>query len=161
MEYAIDAPDFAERRVTVRTAGPFSAPKVLVDGTIAEKNGDAWLVPGAEGASIPVTLMGRGLDPLPAVQVAGKTLSLAPPLRWFEYLWAALPLALVALGGALGGVFAVLAAYINLYLLRARHGSAARYGLTGAVTVGAICLYYLLGIALVLMLGLVPKGEPH
>jgi hypothetical protein len=143
MEYPVEAPEFGDRHVTVQTSTLVSGPKLLVDGMPATKQGGAYMVPVANGQTIPVKLKG-GFDPIPAVEVAGRVIRLAPPLQWYEYVWACLPLALIAMGGALGGAIGGATAWINMSLFRSQANPAARYGLSAVATIGAFVVWFVL-----------------
>jgi len=66
-------------------------------------------------------------------------------LAWYEYGWAMLPVVLLVLGGAVGGLCAAVAIACNLYVMRSRLRPAWRYSLAGLATVAAAGAY--LGVA--------------
>jgi hypothetical protein len=148
MEYTVDAPEFGDRRVTVQTSSLFSGPKLLVDETPATKQGQQYLVPVANGQTIPVKLK-TGFDPVPVVEIAGRQIRLVEPLKWYEYVWACLPLLLIGLGGAIGGAIGGATAWANMALFRAQTNPAARYGLSALATVGAFVLWFVLAVAII------------
>jgi hypothetical protein len=146
MEYSVDAPEFAGRKVTVETGGPFGGPRLLVDGVPVEKQNGAYSVPvGADGGTVAVRLKGAGLDVVPVAEVNGRTVRLAPPLAWYEYAWACLPILLLLVGGAIGGALGGAAAYTNLALFRSQRSPSARYGLSALVTLAATVGCFLIG----------------
>ena len=60
-----------------------------------------------------------------------------PNLRWHEYLWAGLPLLLVLVGGAIGGLVGATAANYNVKLFLSNTSKATKYVLTGLISLMA------------------------
>jgi hypothetical protein len=147
MEYTVDAPEFGDRRVTVQTSSLFSGPKLLVDGAPATKQGQQYLVPLANGQTVPVKLK-AGFDPIPAVEVAGRLIRLAEPLKWYEYVWACLPLVLIGLGGAIGGAIGGATAWANMTIFRTQENPVLRYVFSALATVGAFVGWFVLATAI-------------
>lgn len=58
-------------------------------------------------------------------------------LRWHEYLWAGLPLLLVLVGGAIGGLVGATAANYNVKLFRSDTPKVTKYVLTGLISLMA------------------------
>lgn len=147
MEYSVEAPELPGRRVTVETAsGLFGAPRLLVDGVPVEKgNGGVYSVSRNDGDPVTFRFKGAGLDVIPLVEIDGKrTVRLVAPLQWYEYAWAGLPLALLLIGGAIGGLLGAGAAYTNIAIFRSRTAAGARYGLSAFVTLAAVAVYAIL-----------------
>ena len=62
-------------------------------------------------------------------------------LRWYEYLWAGLPLVLMVAGGAIGGLCAAVAMAINAKLMAGGGGGLRKYGGTGLVSLASVAAY--------------------
>jgi len=75
-------------------------------------------------------------------------------LKWYEALWAALPVALFIVGGAIGAVIGGAAVAANVALMKRQGHALARYGLAGLVSVGSAGGYYLCARILLTSLGL-------
>ncbi len=75
-------------------------------------------------------------------------------LKWYEYLWTALPIGLMAVGGAIGGACGGGAAAINIKLMQSQRSSALKYALTGLVSLGAVGAYYIVAKVFLSVTGL-------
>jgi uncharacterized Zn-binding protein involved in type VI secretion len=147
-EYPVDLPELPGRGVVVRPAGAFSPPQLLVDGMpVARERGGRYPVPDG-GGTVVIRVKAVPFDTLPALDVNGRVVRLAPPLRWYEYVWAGLPFLLLLVGGALGGGIGGAAAYANVSIFRGARGAAAKYLLTGLISLGALVAYAVVGSAL-------------
>lgn len=142
MRYPVNLPELPGRRIEVEVAGVFSSPKLLVDGQPANKGAKRgqFLVCGADGRDVTIGLK-TSLDPIPKVLVAGRTIRLADPLTWYQWIWSAVPLVLVGLGGALGGALGGLTLACNVRILRSDINTAAKYALTLMLSLGALGAY--------------------
>jgi hypothetical protein len=85
-----------------------------------------------------------GLD-LPQLVVDGRTVNLATPLKWYQWVWSALPILLVFLGGLLGGITGVIAFSINTVIFRSRSNEILKYVITGVISIVAAILYLIIG----------------
>ena len=139
---------FEGKRLAVRPAGWLSGPKLLVDGTPARREKGRYLVRNNTGNQVEVKLKYQ-LDPVPKIEIAGRVLELARPLRWYEYVWMCLPLLLLFIGGAVGGLCGGGGVYVNAHIFRSDRSSVAKYLLTGVVSVGAVVAY--VGLVMVLV----------
>ena len=75
-------------------------------------------------------------------------------LKWYECVWVMLPMALVAVGGAIGGACGAAALGFNMWLMRRwRHGWW-RYPLAAASTAAAVVGYFLVAKLVMVTFGL-------
>jgi len=130
----------------LRPSGLFAGAAILCDGRPATRSGRAFTVNDNQGAPVAFQLKGSIFDPIPAVQAGDRLIRFAPPLTWYEYVWIALPLALVVLGGALGGACGAAAAVINARLLRSSQPMWVRYGQGVLVILGATLVWVVLAL---------------
>ncbi len=72
-------------------------------------------------------------------------------LAWYEHLWCALPLCLVAMGGAIGGGCGGLAWACNRQIFRKMNNPALCYCVTGVISVAAFGLYLVVAILFVML----------
>jgi len=147
--YALALPGFEGRRVFLRTAGVVSGPKILVGDVIAPrgKRRGTFSVRKNDGTLAEVRLKHRVLDPVPIVEYEGRQIDVVRRLKWYEYVWMALPILLLH-GGALGALFGFGAIHISSRILRGARSAWVRYTLTGLVSVSAAGAF-LLAAALV------------
>jgi hypothetical protein len=93
------------------------------------------------------------VDPIPTLKVGEETVQLATPMQWYEYGWSAVPMLLVFMGGALGGLVGGAATVTNGRIFRSDRSPVAKYGLAGVVTVSSVVIFLGLVIALRLFIG--------
>jgi hypothetical protein len=153
MDIAISHSAFLRQRLAVRTAGWLSGPRLLLNGTPLAKKKGVYLARADDGADIPIRIKIVLGDPIPVLTVGGETVRVARPLNWYEYVWAAIPLVLLFVGGALGAFVGMLTTYTNFRILRAERGTATRYGLSGIATVGSFFVFFVLVVALQVLFG--------
>jgi hypothetical protein len=142
VRYPVHLPELPGRRIEVEVAGTFSSPIILVDGQPANKGAKRghFLVRGADGRDVVIGLK-TSLDPIPQVLFAGRTIRLADPLAWYQWLWSGIPLVLVLMGGALGGLLGGITMAFNVRILRSDLTAVARYALAAVLSVGALGAY--------------------
>ncbi len=151
MRYDLAIPGFETRPVSIETAGFFSGPKVLVGGEPAPTGPlpGQFRLAKPDGTEAIATLKSTFfLDPIPQFSVGGQTYRLAEPLKWYEWAWCALPIALVFVGGALGAGLGMLAMFVNSRLFRGKLAPPLRFGATGLVSLVTVVLYFGLALAL-------------
>ena len=137
--YALALPGFEGRRVFLRTAGIVSRPKVLVGDAVAPrgKRRGIFSLLKNDGTLGEVRLKYRILDPVPIVEYDGRQIEVVRRLRWYEYVWMALPILLLH-GGALGALFGIGAIHVSSRIIRSERSAWVRYALTGLVSVWAV-----------------------
>ncbi|RST45035.1 hypothetical protein [Variovorax sp. DXTD-1] len=77
-------------------------------------------------------------------------------LRWHEYLWAGLPLLLVLVGGAIGGLVGATATNYNLRLFRSTASRSVKYLLSGLILLMAPLIAFALSSLFLAFFG--PRG---
>jgi hypothetical protein len=63
-----------------------------------------------------------GLD-VPQLIVDDKVIDIVEPLKWYQWVWVGLPILLVFIGGALGGLIGAIGAIINAKVFRTEMNS--------------------------------------
>lgn len=136
MQYPVHLPGFEGRNIVVEASGIFGGPKLLIDGQRAPKGakrGQYLLRRSSDGREVVASFKSVFPDPIPLLIVDGQTMRLAEPLAWYQWLFAAFPLLLLFIGGALGGFLGALGTMINASLFRSSLPTAARYALSALV----------------------------
>lgn len=72
-------------------------------------------------------------------------------LKWHEYAWASLPLLLLLIGGAVGGLVGGAASSYNVKLFRSEKTKLRKYTISACVAVMAIFIWYFAAILLVVL----------
>jgi hypothetical protein len=157
----ITYPGFEGRGLALRPMGFFQGAAIVCDGHAAARKGRTFTLTDNGGAPVTFRLNGNFVDPIPAVVVGGQTtIRLGRPFAWHEYVWVALPLALLVVGGALGAVCGGVAMLVNARLLRSAEPAWIRYGLGLLVIVAAVIAWLVLATMITLAIGLPGRGSP-
>ena len=137
----VDLDGFERKRLEVVPTG-LVGPKLLLDGQKQVAKKKEYRIVDDTGAERIIQLRPSfPLDPVPVLRVDGRDVHVARPLTALEKVWLFVPFALVAIGGALGGLFGTLAAFTNSRVLRSPGTAVGRHVLCLAVTVGAAVLF--------------------
>jgi hypothetical protein len=142
MRYQMNLVGLSDRKVEVESS-IFGGPRLLVDGQPAPKGPkrSQFLVRGTDGRDSVVELKTTLPDPVPQVLWAGQTIRLEDPLKWYQWLWVGLPLALMFLGGGIGGLVGAVAVTVNVRILRSNMSGILRYAATAIVSIAACGMY--------------------
>ncbi len=143
MEIPVSYAGFEGRRLLVK-ANFVSGPSLWVDGAQVKKEGGSCLVRDNQGRPIEVKLKSTVFDPIPKLQIGSEIVPLAEPLKPYEYVWSALPLVLIFIGGALGGGLGGAAAYLNLRVFRTDYPYGLKYVITAAISGAALVSFLIL-----------------
>lgn len=158
MDIAIEHPKFEGKNISVRTAGFFRGPSLLLDGKRLSRTKGVYHIRNNQGQQSQVTVKYNYLDPVPVLVIDDEEMILARPLQWYEYLWLGLPALLIFIGGALGGLCGGIAFYLNVKVFRSDLHIAAKYVLTGIVSFVAVILFFIVVAVVVTLLGGVEAG---
>ena len=143
-EIPIQLEGFGGRRLCVQTASAFSGPKLLIDGAPVKKEKGQYLIRDNGGNHVEVKLKHNFIDPVPIVEVAGRAIELARPLRWYEHVWMGLPILLVFYGGGLGAMCGYVAVCVNARIFRRELNPITTYLVTGLISVGSVAVFIVL-----------------
>jgi len=149
MKFPVQIPGFEGQNIKVQSGGLFSGTKLFVNGKQAgkgPKRGEMMLT-DSYGSKVIATWRNNFLD-VPNLFIEGKLIRVVEPLKWYEWIWNGLPVVLVFVGGALGGVLGALAVSINISVFRSQQDGILKYSITGVVSFIAVVLYLVLGIAI-------------
>jgi hypothetical protein len=141
--YAILIPGFEDHQVVLKSSS-FSRAKLLFDGEVVkkEKGSKNVAITSVEGLIAKIEMRPSMLDPLPQVWVDGEKLNIAPPIKWYQWVWISIPLiALIVLGTFVGAIFGIPAVLVNIQIFRSRLSVVMQYGLSLLLTLAAVILY--------------------
>jgi hypothetical protein len=143
MNHTLTISGFEGQTIEMRTS-PITGPRLLVNGQPApkgKKRGE-MLLRRNDGTEVVATWkpMLLGLD-TPQLNVSGQMIAAVKPLTWYEWLWSALPVLLVFIGGLLGAIAGMIAVTINARIFRSSLPMVLRYILTGVVSIVAVVVY--------------------
>ncbi len=156
MNYPINLEGFEGQAIEMKSGGLIAGPKLLVNGQSAPKGPKRgqMLLRRNDGAEAIATLKPRfmGLD-VPQLSVDGKTISVVEPLKWYVWVWSALPILLVFIGGALGAITGIIAFAINTQVFRSSRTTAVKFIVTAIVSLLAAVVYVASAVLLSSVLG--------
>lgn len=147
MRYPVRLEGFEGQTLEIQPGGLFSGPKVFVNHQPAPKGkGREVILRRTDGTSVVATLKPSifGLD-VPQLVVEGKTIRVTEPLRWYVWAWIALPMLLVFVGGALGGIAGFFGLSTNAIIVRSKMNGFAKFALTAAVS-GLVVAAFLVAV---------------
>lgn len=150
-EIPIELQGFEERGLKYR-GSIWRGGGILLDGQRVKGRWGRYTLRDNQGRDVPLRVRRNGIDPIPKLEVAGKVIHLAPPLKWYEYVWAGLPLLLIHVGGALGGGIGAVALVRNVGVFRSDRTPAKKYVTTAAISLGAALAWVVSVSALYLLL---------
>jgi len=159
MKYDIDLRGFENRDLFVESAGFLGGPRIIIDGKPAPKGSKRgqYILTDNNKFKVVVQIRQVFLDPVPQLIVDGQVVKLAESLNALQWIWSGLPIILVFLGGALGGVLGATAFWLNTRIFRSEMSSVEKFILTGIVSAIAVIVFFvlasLLGLALADVLG--------
>jgi len=155
MQYSVNAAGFEGHQLVVQVTGSLvTVPKLMIDEQPAPerlKRGQ-FLLRRNDGTEVVAEFRYTFFDPIPRVIIDGKTIRIVEPLKWYQWVWAGLPILLTFIdfdnflsGMSLGG----LAAMINTRVFRSEMSSLAQYAATATISIGAVVIYFILAFILV------------
>jgi len=147
MNYPVKIEGFEGQNIEVRAAGLLSGAKLFVNDEQAPKasSRSGMTLRRNDGREVVATWRPNFLD-IPNLTIDGKAIQVAPALKWYEWIWNGLPLALIGFGGMLGGVLGAIAFGLNTRIFRSSQNALLKYGLTGAVSVAAFVVFFAIAV---------------
>lgn len=147
MDLPVHPPGFENRKMRVRMSY-WKWPKIFLDGAelIPQKSGlfrrnREFSATSNFGKQVTIRLRRIPVDLVPILEIDGQKFPIARPLNPWEYIWISLPLFLMFIGGAIGGLMGAIAAFTNSLLIRRIQHWVPRYIMTGATTAMAFVLF--------------------
>lgn len=144
MRYVVAVEGFEGREIAVELAGFFTRTTLIVDDVPAVKSGKSteYTLTRNDGREVVASLKPVFfLDTVPQLIVDGKTYQLAEPLKWYQWVWSGIPVALYFSGGLLGALWGMVGLYANSRLFRSKLTPVLQYAATAGVTVLAVVLF--------------------
>ena len=135
--------------VVVATNALWGRPVVTVFGQAAPRvNRREYALPAVGGGAVHATLRSRLADPYPTVEVNGIRHRTGPKVPAVLQVLALLPIVLVSIGGAIGGLIGAMGVLANLAIARTRIPSAGKALIMIGVGVIAALVWIVIAAAL-------------
>ncbi|MHB8133760.1 MAG: hypothetical protein ACYDH1_05995 [Anaerolineaceae bacterium] len=127
--YPIKIDGFENQKVELESSGFFSPAKITINGVKAEPGikRNEMLLRRPDGSTVSVFFQNAFFDTIPRLIVNGKTIQIAPPLKWYQYTFCGLTLFLILFGGAIGSIFSMIGFLINIRTMRVKWKPLWRY----------------------------------
>jgi hypothetical protein len=161
--YGLDIPipleGFEGHDIVLRTR-LLSNTKLLKDGLAMAKNKGRIQLTANDGSLVELRLKSRFLDPVPNIEVYGRTIVLLAALNPLAYIWSGIPLVLILLGGGIGGACGGVACAINAQIFRTQLSVPAKFAITALVSGAAFVGWLFVALLFTLLLGGPARGRP-
>ena len=144
MQYPVQTEGFQAQQLTLETAGLFSAAKLLLNGQPAPKGAKRgeYMVKRDDGTEVTAKLKPIFFDPVPQIIINNsQTITVVEPLHWYQWAWAGLPIALIFVGGLLGGLSGFIATSLSIQVFRSKVNPVLQYLVVGGISVLAVVAY--------------------
>lgn len=133
----------------VVTAPFWGFPVVSVGGVPAPRTGRQYALPAAVGGAVQATVRTGFADPYPTLEVNGVRHRTGPAVPAVLQVLTLLPIVLVGIGGAFGGLIGALAVVANLSVSRTRNSSVVKALIMVGMAVAAYFVWFAIVDALI------------
>jgi len=144
MRYPLKLDGFEGQTLEVQPAGLLSGPQLLVNGQPAAKGPrrGLMLLRRSDGREVVAAWRPQifGLD-VPQLWMDGTRVNVVEPLKWYVWVWSALPVLLVLIGGALGALVGFVAFATNTRIFRSSWSTLVKYCVSLLVTLASVVVY--------------------
>lgn len=135
-------PRFARRHLEVVGWVPGSPSGLTIDGDAVKSSGGVYRVRDDSGAAVAIRIdNGTLFSPTFQLHIGDDVIILESPLTLLQLIVAALPIALVIIGGAIGGGIGAVATSVNFAIMRASWPAAVRYLSSLVVTFASVAAF--------------------
>lgn len=156
MSYIANIEGFEGQKIEVNTS-MWTGSKLLINGVPAPKGNKRgeMLLQRNDGKQVIATWKTQSLGfDVPQLVVDGKVITLAAPLKWYQWVWGGWPILIAVAGGALGAVTGLIGLSINVRIFRSDLSEVMKYVVTGIVSVLAVVVYFAAAVLLSLLLNI-------
>tara|TARA_B110001452_G_scaffold262519_1_gene262662 strand:- start:14 stop:490 length:477 start_codon:yes stop_codon:yes gene_type:complete len=154
MQFKLEHPTLLGEEVVLSISGLFGNPELLHNGRqlIEKSAGTNIYTIKKDSGIVTIALEPKRFDPFPQLEIEGEKYPIGRKLNPFDYLIVALPMLLIFVGGAIGGILGFLASSINARIMRMPKSALERYGFCLASSIGASVTWYILALGLNMLL---------
>jgi hypothetical protein len=150
--YRIEPEGFEQQTIEVKPLGIISGYKLLVNGVPAPRGprrGEMSLSKD-DGSEVIAGWRPRamGLD-FPNIAIGDQVIEVVEPLKWYEWLWSALPIPLLLTAGVFGALTGYIGFSVSTRIFRSEYQTIMKFLLSAVVSVIAIIGYFVLAVTIV------------
>lgn len=153
MKIEVVHPAFKTERLAVETAGFFSSPQLVVNGSVVKKTKGQYSIPSDSGENIPVELKYNFFDPVPRIKIGNELIKIARSFTWYEYLWFVFLFLSMVNIPPVGGLAAAIGAVMSARVFRGNYSTPKKLGFIALIFVGAIFSIVVLKVLFQLLTG--------
>jgi hypothetical protein len=157
MEIPVPHAAFTRQRLSLQPAGFVTSAKILIDGIPVKRLKGKYPLIDDAGQPVLAELKINLLDPIPQLKLGNEVLTLAPKMQWYEYAWTGLPIILLFVGGGLGALIGISAAYANTRIFRSNRSTGTRFALTGLLSIAATAIFFVLATVIHIAINGMPQ----
>lgn len=164
METIIDFPGFEGRQLVLRASGMFSSAKLFLDGQPAPQGPkrNQYTLHRNDGSQVVAQLKTiNPISPYPQLTIDGQNVPLGKSLKWYQWLWAGLPLLLVVIGGFLGALFGFIGAFLNGRIFYSERSQPVKFLLTGVISLLAAATFWVSSVQFLQVLPTLFPDKPQ
>lgn len=151
--YKVNHPLVSNNNIELELSSFFKGPRLLQNGEPLKGKGNKYLLDNGASGSIEIKMTHIFVDPFPLITVNGEKVQVVPALRTWEYGWIALPMAMVAFGGAIGGFLGACAVMVNGRIFREEMPKYQQYLFSGLTTFGAVIALFMIATVIGMIFG--------
>ena len=147
MRHKFQLTDFPDSNFEIETSIWTGKSKLLKDDVHVEQSkekGKPFLIPKGNGELIKAFAKSSFPDFVPTLEINGIKNQVVEKLKWFQYVLGGLPILLVFVGGAIGGVIGAVGAITNFNIFRQEGSEASKYLKVIGIVFAAFVLYFIL-----------------
>jgi hypothetical protein len=146
MRFIVNLDGFDGQEIVLESGGLLRGSRLLVDGKPAKKGNQRgqFVLTDNNGFKVPVYKKHAFLDPIPRLVVDDEEYRFVEPLTAFQWIWCGIPLILIFIGGAIGGLIGGVAFWLNTHVFRSETSGLEKYVLVGLISLIAFLAYLII-----------------
>ncbi len=153
--YPVTIPGFENETIDLESSGFFRPARLFVNGKKADagKKNNEVILRKSDGSTTSVFFQNAFFDTVPRLLVSGKTIQVASPLTWYQYIYSGLLLFLIFVGGVVGAVLGMVAFILNIRIMRGKLSTPLKYLSILGIHIATFFIYIALSLLVTVMTG--------
>ena len=149
MLYDVEILGFEKQEIKFQAPGLIKGGRLLVNGEEAAKGTKrgTFMLRKDDDTEVLVSYKNTFLD-IPGLIVDGQVYNIVEPLKWYQWLWAGIPVVVIFMGGVLGAIIGFLAVHFSTRVYRSGMEEFAKYLVVGLISGTAFVVYFVTAMIL-------------
>ncbi|WP_375561780.1 hypothetical protein ACE193_04295 [Bernardetia sp. OM2101] len=155
MKHQFQLPDFPNTLFEIETSIWTGKPNLKKNGIQVERSnekGKPFLISTDTGKTVKAYHKTSFPDFAPTLEIDGIKHQVTPQLKWFQYILGGLPILLVFVGGAIGGLVGMFATAINFNIFRQDNSSTSKYLKVIGIIIASYTIYFVCAILITMLI---------